>query len=128
MRTATATTYEGTFQGRAEEVARVRREVAAHLGDCPVADDMVLIASEFAANSILHTKSRGQSFCVRCELSDGSARVEVADMGGPWRGRHADTSDRPHGLDIVAALTSGGGWGIEKTSDGGRVAWARLSW
>ena len=32
MATATATRYEGTFHGRANEVARVRREVAAWAG------------------------------------------------------------------------------------------------
>ena len=75
MATATATAYEGTFHGRADEVARVRKEIAAYLGECPVADDLVLIADELASNSILHTKSRGGSFRVRCELSPGSARV-----------------------------------------------------
>jgi hypothetical protein len=55
MATATATRYEGTFHGRAHEVARVRKEIAAYLGKCPVADDLVLIADELASNSILHT-------------------------------------------------------------------------
>ncbi len=50
----------------------------------------------------------------------------MADLGGPWRRRQHD--DRPHGLDIVAALTGADGWGTEMTGDGGRVVWARLSW
>jgi len=99
MAPATATRYEGTFHGRAYEIARVRKEIAAYLGECPGADDLVLIADELASNSILHTKSRGGSFRVRCELSPGSVRVEVEDMGGPWRTRKQD--DRPHGMDIV---------------------------
>ena len=126
MATATATRYEGTFHGRANEVARVRREVAAYLGECPVADDVVLIADELASNSILHTKSRGGFFRVRCELSAGSVRVEVEDMGGPWRARKQD--DRPHGLDIVKALTGPDGWGTERAPDGTRVVWATLDW
>jgi hypothetical protein len=65
----TATGYKGTFNGRAEEAGRVRREVAGYLGDCPVTDDIVLIADELAANAILHTRSRGGFFRVRCELS-----------------------------------------------------------
>jgi hypothetical protein len=60
MATATATTYEGTFHGRADEVARVRKEIAAYLGECPVADDLVLIADELASNSI-GAKVRGRS-------------------------------------------------------------------
>lgn len=118
--------YQGTFRGRAEEASRVRREVAGYLGDCPVTDDMVLIADELAANCIMHTRSRGASFRVRCELSPGAALIEVSDMGGPWRPRKPD--DRPHGLDIVAALAGAAGWGAETTGDGGRVVWARLSW
>jgi anti-sigma regulatory factor (Ser/Thr protein kinase) len=124
--TATATTYQGTFHGRAEEVARVRKEIAAYLGECPVADDLVLIVDELASNSILHTHSRGKFFRVRCELAPGTARIEVEDMGGPWRTRKDD--DRPHGLDIVEALTGPGGWGTQTTGDGGRIVWASLTW
>jgi len=126
MPTATATRYTGTFHGRAEEVARVRKEIAAHLGECPVADDLVLIADELAANCVLHTHSRGEFFRVRCELSPGTARIEVEDMGGPWRTRKDD--GRPHGLDIVQALTGPDGWGTARTPDGSRIVWARLTW
>ena len=31
-----------------------------------------------------------------------------------------------HGLDVVRALTGPDGWGVETTTDGGRVVWARL--
>jgi hypothetical protein len=123
---AATTTYQGTFQGRAEEIARVRREMAAYLGQCPVADDMVLVADELASNSVLHTRSRGGTFHVRCELSPGSARVEVEDTGGPWRTRTGD--DRPHGLNIVQALTGADGWGTEQTRGGTRLVWASLRW
>jgi len=126
MSTATATKYTGTFHGRAEEVARVRKEIAAYLGACPAADDLVLISDELASNSILYTHSRGEFFRVCCELSQGSVRIEVEDMGGPWRKRKDD--DRPHGLDIVGALTGPDGWGVEVTGSGGRIVWARLSW
>lgn len=126
MATATTTRYDGTFHGRADEIARVRKEIAAYLGECPAADDLVLIADEFAANSILHTKSRGAFFSVRCELAPGSARVEVEDMGGPWRTRKED--DRPHGLDIVQALSGPDGWGTERTPDDTRIMWATLQW
>jgi anti-sigma regulatory factor (Ser/Thr protein kinase) len=121
-----ATSYQRTFHGRADQVSQVRREIAGYLKDCPVTDDMVLIADELAANAILHTHSRGRSFQIRCELSPGAARIEVEDMGGPWRQRNPD--DRPHGLDIVQALTGQDGWGTNATGNGSRVTWARLSW
>lgn len=120
------TGFQRIYSGRADRVREVRRDMAHYLGDCPVTDDMVLIADELAANCIMHTRSRGASFRVSCELSPGSARIEVADMGGPWRQRKHH--DRPHGLDIVEALTGADGWDSETTSDGGRVVWARLSW
>jgi anti-sigma regulatory factor (Ser/Thr protein kinase) len=126
MTPATATRYQGTFHGRAEEVSRVRREIAVYLGDCPVTADLVLIADELAANCVLHTHSRGEFFRVRCELSPGSARIEVEDMGGPWRTRKDD--DRPHGLDIVEALAGPDGWGTETADDGGRIVWATFTW
>jgi serine/threonine-protein kinase RsbW len=125
--TTTATThYAGTYHGRAEEVSRVRHEVAGHLGRCPVADDIVFIASELAANAILHTQSRGSTFTVRCHASPGQARIEVEDLGGPWRPRNA--GDRPHGLDIIQALTGPDQWGTQPTASGGRAVWARLTW
>lgn len=125
--TVTATKYAGAFHGRAEEVGRVRREIARYLGECPVTDDMVFIAGELATNCVLHTHSRGGLFRVRCELSVGSVRIQVEDMGGPWRQRRQD--GRPHGLDIVEALTGPDAWGIETASDlGGRIVWARLTW
>jgi len=122
----TAPGYTGAFGGRAEEAARVRREIADYLQDCPVIEDIVLIAHELAANSIVHSRSRSASFAVRCQLAPRAARIEVEDMGGPWRTR--TPGDRPHGLDIVQALTGPGGWGTQATGTGGRLTWARLSW
>ena len=102
----------------------MRRAVARHLAGCPAADDMILIVSELASNAVMHSASRGQFFTVRAELYPDHVRVEVEDLGGSWRGRHCD--GRPHGLDVVEAFTGPDGWGIETTTDGGRVVWARL--
>ena len=70
MRTApvTAACYVGIYPGRADQVSLVRRAVARHLAGCPAADDAILILSEFAANAIVHSASRGQFFTVRAEL------------------------------------------------------------
>jgi histidine kinase-like protein len=124
--TATAPGYAGTFRGRAAQVSQVRREITAYLGACPATDDIVLIADELAANAIIHTRSRAGSFRVRCQLSARAARIEVEDLGGPWRPRQP--GDRPHGLDIIQALTGQGGWGTQVTGTGRRIVWARLSW
>ena len=70
------------------------------------------------------TRQQGQFFTVRAELHPDYVRVEAEDLGGPWRRRQPD--GRPHGLDVVEALTGPDGWGVETTTDGGRVVWARL--
>ena len=124
--TATAPGYASTFPGRADQLTQVRREIAGYLENCPAAADIVLIADELAANAILHTQSRASTFTVCCQLSHRSARIEVEDLGGPWRPR--PPGDRPHGLDIIQALTGPDGWGTQVTGTGGRTVWAKLTW
>ena len=79
---------------------------------------------ELAANAILHSRSRAGHFTVRTELHPDHVRIEAEDLGGPWRSRQPD--GRPHGLDMVEALTRPDGWGTETTTAGGRIVWARL--
>jgi len=119
-----ATWYQRTFCGRADQVARVRREIAAHLDGCPAAADAILIASELAANSVTHSASADEFFTVRCEAYPDYVWIECEDLGGPWHCKPGD--DRPHGLDIVEALAGPDNWGTETTSDGDRIVWARL--
>jgi serine/threonine-protein kinase RsbW len=120
-------TFERDYRGRADQVRHVRRDVAEHLGECPVADDVILIASEVAANAVLHSRSRGGHFTIRVKLYGDYVRLECQDAGGAWRGRR-HTADRPHGLDIVDALTGPDHWDTERTPDGARVVWATLEW
>jgi serine/threonine-protein kinase RsbW len=121
-----AASYTGEFPGRPDQVARARHAITRHLAGHPAADDAALITGELAANAILHTRSRGASFTVRCQLSPRGTRIEVEDLGGPWR--HRPPGDRPHGLDIIQALTGQDDWGIKVTCTGGRIVWARLAW
>lgn len=121
-----ATGYASTYPGRADQLSQVRRDLTAYLHNCPAADDLILIADELAANAILHTQSRGATFTVRCQLSHRDARIEIEDLGGPWRQRKP--GDRPHGLDIIAALTGPDAWGTQPADTGGRTVWATLTW
>ena len=115
------------FCGCADKVREVRHEVARHLTACGYlrVDDAVLIISEFCANAVLHSDSRGQFVIVRTELFPTHLRVEVEDLGGTWAAGDPDRT-HPHGLMIVEALTGTGQWGIDG-DEAGRVAWARLS-
>jgi serine/threonine-protein kinase RsbW len=121
---AAATRHTTTYPGRADQLHQVRSTVASHLAGCAAADDAVLIASELAANAILHSRSRATHFTIRTELHPDHVRIEAEDSGGPWRRRQPD--GRPHGLDMVEALTGPGHWGTETTTGGGRIVWARL--
>lgn len=78
---------------------------------------------ELATNAIRHSASNEHFFQVRCEVFPDYVWVEVQDLGGVWHCRQRD--GRPHGLDIVAVLV-GDNWGVETTSDGDRIVWARV--
>ncbi len=119
-----ATSYQRTFQGRADQIGQVRRGIASHLAGHPAADDAVLIASELATNSVLHSASAGEFFTVRCQSYPGYVQIEVEDLGGPWQLGQSD--GRPHGLDIIQALAGPDGWETETTGDGNRIVRARL--
>lgn len=91
-----------TYPGKAEHIGAVRADLRVLLSDCPMADDVILCASELAANAAVHSSSRlpGGSFTVRANLDPGHcARIEVEDNGGPWTPAASDPT-RHHGLDI----------------------------
>ena len=127
--------HTGTYPAEPSQVGRARAALVAWLrllesvlpewGGWALADEAVLIASEFAANSVLHSASReGGAFTLRAEAGPDRLRIEVEDAGGPWRAGAPDDS-RPHGFDVLAALAGPGNWGIDG-NDRGRTAWARL--
>ncbi len=98
---AAATRHTSTYPGRADQVHHVRRAIARHLAGCPAANDAVLIASELAANAILHSRSRAEHFTLRAELHPimyGSRPKTLAApgaAGSPAAARTAWTWWRP---------------------------------
>jgi serine/threonine-protein kinase RsbW len=116
-----------TYPGGIEHVRAVRADLRPVLQDCPRADDVILCASELAANAALHSHSRlpGGTFTVQATVSpDAYARIEVEDDGGPWKEGMIDPT-RHHGLDIVRALADE--WGIDGDRST-RTIWARFDW
>ncbi|HXL95552.1 MAG TPA: hypothetical protein VN969_42055 [Streptosporangiaceae bacterium] len=121
---APVTKHTSTYPGQADQVWQARHAIAKYLAGCLAADDALLIVSELASNAIVHSASRGAFFTISAEARADHVRIEAEDLGGPWH--HKQCDDRPHGLDVVEALTGPSGWGVEDTSDGRRVVWARL--
>ena len=120
-------TTDVTYPGGTEHIRAVRADMRAVLRDCPRVDDVILCASELAANAVLHSRSRlpGGTFTVRATVSSGlHARVEVEDNGGPWNQGMIDPT-RHHGLDIVRAVADE--WGIDGDHTT-RTIWARFDW
>ena len=120
-------TSEVTYPGTAEHIRAVRADLRPLLVDCPMADDVILCASELAANAALHSKARlpGGTFTVRAEISPGHyVRMEVEDDGGPWTAKITDSTGH-HGWDLVRALATD--WGIEDDRTT-RTIWARFDW
>jgi anti-sigma regulatory factor (Ser/Thr protein kinase) len=115
--------YQASYHGRPDQVARVRAAVAAHLEDCPAADDAVLVVSEIVTNAVRHSESAGEFFCVRVDRHPAWVWIECEDLGGPWQSQTDE--ERPHGLSIVDALAEE--WGVDGDTSG-RVVWARLTW
>ncbi len=116
-----------TYPGKAEHISAVRADLRVLLSDCPMADDVILCASELAANAAIHSHSSlpGGTFTVRATISlNQYARIEVEDNGGPWTPATSDL-DRCHGLDIIRALAAD--WGIEG-DHAARISWARFDW
>lgn len=124
-----AITFERRYPGTTSQAQRVRADLTAITGGCPVAEDLILLAHELAVNAIVHSRSGhpGQGFTVRAALYPGDhARVEVTDLGGPWAKAGQD-DEHGRGLAIVAAIAGEGNWGTGG-DDASHVAWFRLDW
>jgi serine/threonine-protein kinase RsbW len=116
---------EATYPGATEHIRAVRADLRALLEGCPRADDVILCASELAANAAQHSRSRlpGGTLTVRATVSgDHHVLIEVQDNGGPWNQGMIDPT-RHHGLDIVRAVADE--WGIDGDHTS-RTIWARF--
>jgi anti-sigma regulatory factor (Ser/Thr protein kinase) len=116
-----------TVPCEAGQVRAVREFVGEALGDHPCAEVPVLLASELATNSVLHSSSRfgGNMTVTVYGVPDGTVRVEVADAGGlsvPVRRGGPDRWDEcGRGLHLVGDLSAR--WGYRIEPDGGLVTW-----
>jgi anti-sigma regulatory factor (Ser/Thr protein kinase) len=120
-------TFSCAYPARPDQLRLIRDDLRGLLAGCLAADEVILCASELAANAAIHSDSSkpGATLIVRAEIYRGEyVRIEVDDDGGPWAEPVPDP-DRPHGLDIITALSTT--WGIADTP-AGRTVWASLRW
>ena len=126
-RTLALRSSDATYPGSTEHIRAVRADLRALLGDCPMADDVILCASELAANAAVHSRSRlpGGTFTIHVKINPSHyAWIGVEDDGGPWMAIGSDPT-RPHGLEIVRALASR--WGVDSDQTT-RTIWATFDW
>jgi len=86
---AGATTFVRVYPGQAAQCRSVRAATRAILPSCPIADDVIVIASELAANACLHSRSGLPGGCFTLDVRDhpgDHVYVGVTDQGSDWDG------------------------------------------
>lgn len=104
-----------TFLGELGQVPQardfVRCSVAGRVCSAQAAEDILVCATELAANAVLHSRSGlpGGHFSVEVAISARQCvRVAVEDSGGSWaqRGTGDGGAEGGRGLHIVSALSA----------------------
>lgn len=110
---------EREFTPDPESARDVRHFVGERVSIAPAADDVVLAASELAANAIRHART---DFTVRVTVVDEVVRLEVSD-GSSIIPAIEELSDSSRGLRMIEAVSER--WGIETRSNG-KVIWVEF--
>jgi MEDS: MEthanogen/methylotroph, DcmR Sensory domain len=94
-------------------------DVIHRMGAAHLADDVALVATELAANALVHARS---AFTIALSSGDEVVRISVRDESGlPASGMPAIP---PHGLGAVATLALR--WGVVPFGGNGKAVWAEL--
>ena len=103
-----ARSWEAAYPGRADQLRHVRAALRPQLRGCPVADEVLLLASELAANAIAHSGSGqpGGTFTIRLHHHRDHIRAEVQDAGSTWDGDLTGSARHPHGLYLLLTLST----------------------
>ncbi|MGH3206194.1 MAG: ATP-binding protein, partial [Trebonia sp.] len=117
--------HERSFPPERDSVRAARHFVTGLLGwgaDDALASDAAIVATELAANAVLHARS---GFTLTVSRSATAVRIAVRD-DDPLVRRNGDVpfDVRPgHGLNVVSQIASE--WAVERLPDG-KVVWADL--
>jgi hypothetical protein len=118
--------WEHTYPGSEDQLAQVRAALRPLLRDCPIADEVLLIMHELAANAVRHSRSRhvGGTFTARLLNVPGEYVLgEVGDGGSDWDGDLRGSARDASGLFLVLNLASACGVSGDRRK---RVVWFRM--
>jgi anti-sigma regulatory factor (Ser/Thr protein kinase) len=118
--------FNAAFAAEVDAPGRARRLLAATLRDRgyakPLVEQAMLVASELAANAVLHARS---GFSIEVRADDATVRVAVEDGSPPDHTLDVQmVPRRTHGLGLVNALARR--WGVYGTKRG-KVVFAELA-
>jgi serine/threonine-protein kinase RsbW len=119
-------TWENTYRGTEDQLAQMRAGLRPLLRDCPMADDVLLIVHELAANAVRHSRSRedGGTFTARLLTVPGEYVLgEVEDGGSDWDGDLRGSARDASGLFLVLNLAAACGVSGDRWK---RVVWFRM--
>ena len=118
--------WERTYPGTENQLANVRAALRPLLRQCPMADDVLLVMHELAANAIRHSKSRegGGTFTARLLDVPGEYVLgEIEDGGSNWDGDLLGSARDASGLYILLNLAAACGVSGQRWK---RVVWFRV--
>ncbi|MEY2467946.1 MAG: hypothetical protein QOF21_644, partial [Actinomycetota bacterium] len=121
-RTLIPVKVEQHFAGDPESVRDARRFVVDAVQGLQenLIDDIVLMVSELATNSVHHAKS---DFSVGVEIDSSHVRIEISDRGPDLPRKRRPHVDEPFGRGLHIVETLSESWGVDLMPDGGKTIW-----
>ena len=122
------TTWERGYPGTEDQLSRMRAALRPLLRNCPMADDVVLLVHELAANAVRHTRSRedGGTFTARLLHVPGEYLLgEIEDGGSDWGGDLQGSARHASGLHLLLSLSTACGVSGEASK---RAVWFRMNY
>jgi len=113
-------TLERIYPGRLDQGQKVRAALRSFLDGCPVADEVIAVVWELAANACLYSNSKlsGGQFAITVHDFTGDyVYAEVRDQGSTWDADLGKTIEWPHGLYLMQQIAATYG------AAGGRRGW-----
>jgi hypothetical protein len=113
-------TLERTYPGQPGQGQQVRAALRSFLDGCPVADEVIAVAWELAANACLYSNSKlagGQFAITVYDFVGDYVYAEIRDQGSTWNADLGKAAEWPHGLYLMQLLATTYG------SAGGRRGW-----